>query len=118
MSKFTTAITAIALVATIALPAAGAQARGKGGPASSHRGCLTNNGIPLDDGQSVVVDGVTITCNDGTVCHFANNGAYCYVNVQAASMSSGNTTTAGGDNGQQTSPKHAPTRKNTAAASR
>jgi hypothetical protein len=84
MSKFTHIITSLALVATIAAVPTAAQARGNGGPAGSHRGCVSNNGIPLDDGQSVIVDGVTISCNDGTVCHFAAGSLpLCYVNVQA-----------------------------------
>jgi hypothetical protein len=85
MSKFTSVLTSLALVVTIAALPGSAMARGSGGPAGDHRGCVSNNGIPLDDGQSVLVDGETISCNNGTVCHSkAGQIPYCYVNVQAA----------------------------------
>jgi hypothetical protein len=78
---------ALAFIAAVVVSDA-ADARGKGGPATQHRGCMSNNGIPLDDGQSVVVDGVTISCNNGTVCHFANGQVpLCYTNVWGAQAS-------------------------------
>jgi hypothetical protein len=101
MSKFTSFVASLALVATLVALPTSAMARGNGGPASSHRGCVSNNGIPLDDGQSVIVDGETISCNNGTVCHFkAGNFPYCYVNVQAAQAVSVTPT------GNPTTPKH------------
>jgi hypothetical protein len=91
MKKLSIIVIAVALAAVlVASFSASAFARGSGGPASAHRGCMSNNGIPLDDGQSVVVDGVTITCNNGTVCHFAKGRfPLCYVNVQAAQATIG-----------------------------
>ena len=89
MSRLSAVIATLALIVAVAVVPTAAQARGSGGPASAHRGCISNNGIPLDDGQSVVVDGVTITCNNGQVCHFAaGQWPLCYVNVQPAEATS------------------------------
>jgi hypothetical protein len=98
MKKLTVVLAVFALAATLvasALPGS-AMARGSGGPANQHRGCMSNNGIPLDDGQSVVVDGVTITCNNGQVCHFAKGQVpLCYVNVWAEAANAGSISTGG-----------------------
>ena len=84
MPRFTHIVATIALIVSLAAVPGIAHARGSGGPASAHRGCNTVEGIPLDDGQSVVVDGVTLTCNNGTVCRISKTSAYCYLWVQAS----------------------------------
>jgi hypothetical protein len=117
MSRLMTVLASLALIVAIAAIPTAAQARGNGGGAGAHRGCVSNNGIPLDDGQSVLVDGVWISCNNGTVCHFAKGQfPLCYISVQADEAIG---STGGNGGGSAPKGKNIPVvHKGTAAAQR
>ncbi len=80
MSMFSRLIVAVALIAGLAILPGVAQARGTGGPTSAHRGCITAEGLPMEDGESFTIDGVTFSCNNGNVCRLGTTKAesYCY----------------------------------------
>jgi hypothetical protein len=70
LTRFQYAVTLVGALAVVALAPATAHAQpveSNGGDGGCHYTDKDGYDIPIDDGQGVIVDGKTVTCNGGTI---------------------------------------------------